>query len=384
MSETKVLIVDDELSIRTTLRSMLARFGYQVDVAENADEALQILSQGAYDVVLSDIVLPRVSGVALLKEIRRASPDVQVIMMTGEPTVESAAEAVRAGAADYLVKPVPREAVLLSVANAARVKALDDERKRLEKENREYLARLERQNEELRRAAQFREEVEAMTRHDLKSPLHVILGMPQLLLDMGDNLTKQQRDDLATIEQAGRRMLDMINSSLDLFRIEHGIYNLHPSPVDLLEVAREVTRHQTPLAGARKISHAILLGDRPPEGGDTWFVHGERMLLYSLLSNLVKNAVEASPPGATVTLRLSGGDERVLAIHNLGAVPAEIRSRFFEKFVTAGKDHGTGLGTYSARLIAEAHGGAVRLDASEEGATTIVVSFPSEPMPDAG
>jgi len=142
----QVLLVDDENSIRVTLGAFLRDGGHRVHVAADADTARQILTdEGNIDVVVTDIILPRVSGVELLRAIRRASPHVQVVLVTGEPIVETAAEAVRAGAFDYLAKPVSKDTILRAVANAARVKALDDEKRRLEQENRAYqndLARL--------------------------------------------------------------------------------------------------------------------------------------------------------------------------------------------------------------------------------------------------
>ena len=121
----RVLVVDDEKSIRLTLRTFLQDRGYEVETADDATQAQALLSRDAYDVVVSDIILPGVSGVELLKAIRAAAPAAQVIMMTGEPAVETAAEAVRAGASDYLTKPVAKAAVLRSVANAIRLKAID-------------------------------------------------------------------------------------------------------------------------------------------------------------------------------------------------------------------------------------------------------------------
>jgi two-component system sensor histidine kinase UhpB len=123
-----ILVVDDEKNIRMTLRVFLQDKGYAVDTAEDADQALALLSNGAWDVVVTDIVLPGMSGVELLKAIRAAAPLVQVIMMTGEPTVETAAAAVRAGAFDYMAKPIGKDAFLRAVGNAARIKALADER----------------------------------------------------------------------------------------------------------------------------------------------------------------------------------------------------------------------------------------------------------------
>jgi putative nucleotidyltransferase with HDIG domain len=153
---SKILIVDDEKNIRVGLRAFLTDAGYEADVAEDALVAQGLLAQGAYDVVVSDIVLPGVSGVALLKRIRETAPDVQVIMMTGEPTVETATEAVRAGASDYLTKPVGKSAILRAVATAAQMKKLVDEERRLQEENRKHRETLEqlvaKRTEELRLA----------------------------------------------------------------------------------------------------------------------------------------------------------------------------------------------------------------------------------------
>jgi putative nucleotidyltransferase with HDIG domain len=138
-----VLVVDDEKSIRVTLREFLRIGGHGADTAEDADAALALLREKPYDVVVSDIVMPRKTGVELLQEIRSVAPAVQVLIMTGEPTVETAADAVRAGAADYLVKPISKATFLKAVASAARVKDLEDERRRLSDENTRYQFELE-------------------------------------------------------------------------------------------------------------------------------------------------------------------------------------------------------------------------------------------------
>ena len=119
----KVLVVDDEKSVRVTLREFLRNDGHEVWVAEDADKAMAMLAAEDFDVVVTDIIMPKVTGVSLLKSIKEKSPHVQVILMTGEPTVETASEAVRARAFDYLTKPIGKEQLLKTVANA--VKALD-------------------------------------------------------------------------------------------------------------------------------------------------------------------------------------------------------------------------------------------------------------------
>jgi len=140
----RVLVVDDERSIRITLREFLVGAGHEVFVAEDATEAVDILGAEGIDVVLTDIILPRITGIGLLNSIRDAAAEVQVIMMTGEPTMETATAALRAGAFDYLSKPIPKDAVLKAVANAAHMKDLEDEKRRLEEENWHHQQHLER------------------------------------------------------------------------------------------------------------------------------------------------------------------------------------------------------------------------------------------------
>jgi PAS domain S-box-containing protein len=139
-----ILVVDDEKSIRVTLKSFLIRDGHDIEVAEDADQAMGLLAKKDFDVVVSDIILPRITGVNLLKAIRKASPNVKVIMMTGEPTVETATESLRAGAFDYLSKPITKDVVLKVVRTAVNVKILEDEKRRLEEINRQYREELER------------------------------------------------------------------------------------------------------------------------------------------------------------------------------------------------------------------------------------------------
>ncbi len=140
----RLLVVDDESSIRISFREFLQDAGNQVEVASDADEAQRLLRADDFDVVVADIILPRISGVNLLRAIKQTSPHVVVILMTGEPSVETASAAVRAGAFDYLAKPIGKESLLEAVAKAVMVKSLDDERRRLLEQNRQYQENLER------------------------------------------------------------------------------------------------------------------------------------------------------------------------------------------------------------------------------------------------
>jgi len=140
----RILVVDDEHGMRLTLGEFLRNEKYDVHTAEDSEEAMQFLKNYQFDVVISDILLPKASGVDLLRKIQEITPEVKVILMTGQPTVETAVQAVRKGAFDYLSKPISREMLLRVVSNAIRMKILEEEQIRLKKENSSYRKELER------------------------------------------------------------------------------------------------------------------------------------------------------------------------------------------------------------------------------------------------
>lgn len=131
-----VLIVDDEAVIRDTMRQFLAPEGHEVLCAEDAFSAEALIREHAIDVLVSDILMPRVTGVELMKRARDLSPETKVILITGEPRHETAAEAVRQGAYDYLAKPVNRGKLVKTVNAAMAFKKIEDE-------NRSYRDNLE-------------------------------------------------------------------------------------------------------------------------------------------------------------------------------------------------------------------------------------------------
>ena len=118
-----------------------------------------------------------------------------------------------------------------------------------------------------------------------------------------------------------------------------------------------------------------MIDDKSAATEDQFMVEGEKWLLYSMMSNLFKNAVEASTRKEKITIAMKHGETHSVSIHNQGSVPEEIRDTFFDKYATAGKSGGTGIGTYSARLISETLGGQIALDTSEENRTTIKINF---------
>lgn len=139
----KILIVDDEKSIRETFKAFLTTDGHETTVAENVDSARKIIEDNKLDLIITDIIMPRVSGMELLELITKQDPDIPVIIMTGEPTVETAALAVKSSAYDYITKPVSKGILFKAVKNALEYKKLIDSKKILEAENKEYRENLE-------------------------------------------------------------------------------------------------------------------------------------------------------------------------------------------------------------------------------------------------
>jgi PAS domain S-box-containing protein len=228
---------------------------------------------------------------------------------------------------------------------------------------------------EHKKLAKLREDVEQITRHDLKTPLNGIIALPDIILDRWNVEDAEARGMLRMIKEAGLRMLRMINLSHDLFKMETGKYNYTPTKMNLTPLFRSILVELEDLIRSRKIEMRILVNGKPL-GSSPFILLGEELLVYSMLSNLMKNALEAAPYGSTVTLRLDDTDGTSISVHNLGVVPEPIRKHFFEKFTTLGKVGGSGLGTYSARLITRTMGGDIDYTTDEEEGTTVTVRLP--------
>ncbi|AGW12483.1 PAS domain-containing sensor histidine kinase [Megalodesulfovibrio gigas] len=235
---------------------------------------------------------------------------------------------------------------------------------------------LQAQNQLLQEHLRLREDVERMTRHDLKSPLTPILNFPQMILEDHPELPPRTVEALECIATAGSKILNLVSKTLDLLRLEQGTYVLRPEPLNVLALLRSALRDLDPLLRQRGATCVLQHAGQPAEKGACLLVAAEELLCYSLFSNLLKNAAEASPSGAEVVVDVTQEPGMAcVRVENQGEVPAVVRQRFFEKYATASKD-GTGLGTYVAKLIAEVHGGAVVLDTAQPGRTSVLVRLP--------
>jgi DNA-binding NtrC family response regulator len=121
----KILIVDDELPVCKSISSALVSEGYQVDMAQSGEEALQKDEQNGFDVLLVDLMMPGMNGMELLEAIKKKRRNLMVIMITGYPTMKTAVQAVKLGAFDYLPKPFTPKELRTLVTRALSHRRLD-------------------------------------------------------------------------------------------------------------------------------------------------------------------------------------------------------------------------------------------------------------------
>jgi len=222
----------------------------------------------------------------------------------------------------------------------------------------------------------LREDVDRIMRHDLKNPLSGIIGLSDMLM-MYDNFNDDQKQWIKQIRESGTQALEMIEHSLDIFKMEQRKYEFVPIPCNVVPILKKIERDFYQIAMSKRIAFLLFIDDHPVNDQDVYTVFGEKRLLEALLANLIKNALEASPPNEKITITLKTETERHrLIIHNQGVIPYELRERFFEKYATSGKKTGTGLGTYSAMLIAKTHNGDIQFQSNEHEGTSLFVLLP--------
>jgi|GEM_PF-279073 len=353
----KVLIVDDEAPNIFVMANLFDE-NFQLFAAINGDEALKLARQQLPDVVLLDIRMPEMDGYEVCRQLKSdpKTRNIPIIFVSNLSDDEDEIDGLIMGASDYLRKPIIPELVRTRVHTQLK---LVETRKALTEKN-----------QLLQESLRIQEDMESLMRHDLKGPVGAILGFLDLTLSRGQ-IDEKSTEWLGFARSASHRALNMIELSMDLVRMEHGSYELDPVKLDVIDVINKVEKEKR-----KQLSHKnIRLALHPADDNQVW---GEETLIHSMFSNLCGNAIEASPENAIIDIYFNGksSDHLDITIRNQGEVPLEIRNRFFEKYATSGKHLGTGLGTYSARLMAQIHKGDLNLVTSEKGYTSLVVTLP--------
>lgn len=360
VSSCTVLVVDD-MPINLDMISEILKDEYAVQTASSGHEALQIASSAQPpDLILLDVMMPEMDGHEVCRRLKAdvLTRNIPVFFLTSHDDVDEVIRGLEVGAVDYIVKPAEPSILKARIRTHLRLKLT--------------FADLTRQNAALADSARLREDVERITQHDLKNPINSIIAATDMLLN-GSSRNESQIQLKQLIRTEAWHAIDMIDQSLSLYRMESGTFVLHAKPVDLVTTLTRVQQETQAAFPSRKLDLRLTGEDGSAAEANRYIAQGEEGLCYSLFGNLMRNAAEASREGGCINVSFSIEPQNiVIAIRNAGQVPVTIRDRFFDKYVTVGKAHAPGLGTYSARLVTESQGGTIAMSTDEASDTTTV------------
>ncbi|MDM8561536.1 hybrid sensor histidine kinase/response regulator [Candidatus Parabeggiatoa sp. HSG14] len=358
----KILIVDDTPESIRVLMEVIREPNYEILVATNGSIGLEVAMSQKPDLILLDIMMPEMDGYEVCTNLKANSTtqNIPIIFITARDKEEDETKGFEFGAIDYITKPFNPLIVQARVKTQLKLKLAYEE--------------LEKKNIALKESAILRNNVDLILRHDLKAPLNGIINYSTVMEEL--KLSQQQEKILREIETLSYEMLAMINRSLDLYKMETGTYQYDPNFIDILQILKKIVAETKHYEKNKDFSVKIMLYGKPIAENNSFIIQGEQLLCYSMFANLFKNALEASPNKAHVKIFLDEDDTAIIRIHNQGAIPKEIRDKFFDKYTTARKSGGVGLGTYSAKLMAETQGGSLHFETSEKKGTTVIISLP--------
>ena len=388
MTDPRILVVDDSEIIREMLASYLGTLGYRVDVAADGQSALDKFLIFRYQLIISDLQMPYIDGLSLLKQVKAIATETQVIILTGHATLDSAVEALRLGAYDYQFKPLENmESFARLVDRALKHHGLLAENERLLEELRQANAQLESQvaertaklqiaNESLRSLDRLKNDFISVVSHELRTPLAAIVLETQLLTQDTRALSPDKLvHAYSALATNTRRLQIQIDNLLDFALIERGELDLNFKPCSMNQIARDVVDLYETRAAEKHLNFSLSL---PPTTALSVIADGPR--LRSALVHLVDNAVKFTPDGGTITISvhgmatMPGGTEPAIALavrDNGIGIPLDLQQKLFTGFSqadmsTTRRYGGMGIGLALAARIMAAHRGKITFK-SEEG-----------------
>jgi two-component system, sensor histidine kinase and response regulator len=395
----RILVVDDEPSVLETIVAILNQDGYQTASVGSVDAALALLHSEPFDVVLTDLRMEGQSGLSLIAEIQRRWSDTTTIVLTCSASFESAIDALRGGAYDYLIKPCHVEELKATVARAVergalahalrdRVRELDEVKKKLrsmtsqlEKRVEEATAELSRKVEELAAAKQQLEDAErqrleftAVVAHELNQPLTTISGSAQLLSRKGLPPEMEERSR-STIVTETRRLARLVQDLTDASEMASGRFQIQLGACDLAEIAREQVDQMVMSRTAQDVTLEV--------DAEQTAIACDADRIAQVISNLISNASKYAPR-SPIRVAIRNVDGKVqLSVSDEGpGVPPDRREAIFEPRVrlmdteSGRAKRGRGLGLFIARNIVEAHGGRIWAASGDQGGAVFTVELP--------
>jgi two-component system, sensor histidine kinase and response regulator len=393
MPAERILVVDDSPTQLEATRSLLVRHGYDVTTATTGEAGLDLAREQKFDLVLSDVVMPGISGYELCAQIKADLEDPPaLVLLTTLADPRDIVRGVECGADNYITKPYEGEHLIARIeqvianselrrsrepGDSARISFLG-ETYTINSDPAQILGLLLSSFEELIRtneqlqvskqraeaATRARDDVLATVSHDLKNPVGTIYTSASLLLDMPLPPDAQHRQ-LEIIRRTAERMDRLIMDLLDVSSMEAGRFAVDAAPESLHSLMTEVGEVFAPMADARGIKLRAELPDRDA------MVKADRGRVLQVMSNLIGNAVKFTPEGGSVTVATQLSESEVeFTIADTGTgIAEENLPRIFDRFWHAGKAGGSGLGLAIAQGIVLAHNGEIRVESGSDGTT---------------
>jgi two-component system sensor histidine kinase/response regulator len=376
----RILVVDDEKEIRDFLKKALSRMGgFHVDLAETGEEVLKKIEEETFDLVLTDLKMPKMDGLQLITEIARSKPEILTVLMTGHGTIDSAVEAMKQGASDYLTKPLELDETIIRIR-----KVLEDRQRFIKLK--EFADQLEKANQELRRIDSIKSEFVSVASHELRTPLAAIKNAVQLILKGKTGaINENQEKFLSMAERNINRLTNILNDLLNLSRIESGKIELKFQNVLLKEVIELTASSLRPQADTKSIQIEVDVSESLPG------VYGDPEKIEQILTNLIGNAMKFTPDGGKILITAKPfshdskggyGDRVAISVKDTGiGIPSEHLEAIFEKFHQVEGSlqrsvSGTGLGLAITKGLVEAHQGKIWVGSEVGKGSTFTFTLP--------
>ncbi|NOQ52084.1 MAG: response regulator [Desulfuromonadaceae bacterium] len=376
----KILLTDDEDVILELTSLLLRKRGFEVLVARNGEECIQMVEEHEPALVLLDYMMPVMNGLDALKAIRENDPDTYVIMFTGKGSEEVAVELMKAGACDYLQKPFSNQDLQKRIDSVLSLRKIEIENRHLLTE-REFLQReIEEWNRELeeRVVSKSRElelahkeiiqaeklatlgHISAGMAHEIRNPLNSINLFAEILQSVPE-LDEENRGYVKKITQEVERIDHILMQMLAASKRNGKKQNR----VDLTDIITTVLANYKVKISAQNIKVNCRLDAQSP------MVEGDPLEIEQIFTNLIGNALYEMPTGGCLGISMESNAESIkVSVSDTGqGIPQENMARIFDPFFTT-KEKGTGFGLSVVLRIVKSCGGKIRVDSSQgEGAT---------------
>lgn len=366
-SSARILIVDDEAAQMQALCETLRDHGYETAGCTTGQAALAALREVEYDVLLTDLTMPEMDGITLLRAALAEAPNLVSIIMTGAGTITTAVEAMQSGALDYILKPCKLSLMLPVLSRALAVRRLRQENAALAQCVRERTAALEAANQELDAFA-------FSVSHDLRAPLRAVSAFAYLLArDYTAQMPSAAQGLLQHVTTNAQRMEQLIEDLLRFARL--GRQPLALQPVNMASLVHEVLQELRSDVGDRHI--AVQVSHLPES-------HGDPPLLKQVFVNLLSNAFKFTrrQERAVVEVGCQQHDgEKVYFVRDNG-VGFDMRHvgklfGVFQRLHSATQFEGTGVGLSIVHSIIRRHGGRLWAEAAVDQGATFYFGLPA-------